>query len=119
MRGINATKGFAYPYPTLKSIIQKYGKFCTNHLNDLVMSLKEISVSQNSSQNQQGKEEKSIDLFLMYAEMRMSALNFVLDVSFGLGKDGASSFARAEELSATIGEYLERIVALAHEILPV
>merc|ERR1740139_2019764 len=52
----------------------------------------------------------------LYAEMRRSALNVVLDVSFGLGKEG--NLERAEELSETIGEYLSRIVALANEIPP-
>lgn len=54
----------------------------------------------------------------LYAEMRRSALNVVLDVSFGLGKEGASNFQKADELSSTIAEYLERIVALANEIPP-
>lgn len=54
----------------------------------------------------------------LYAEMRRSALNVVLDVSFGLGKEAAGNFARADELSETIAEYLERIVALANEIPP-
>mmetsp|Transcript_17974 Transcript_17974/g.44753 ORF Transcript_17974/g.44753 Transcript_17974/m.44753 type:complete len:541 (-) Transcript_17974:129-1751(-) len=61
------------------------------------------------------EESNTIDL---YAEMRRSALNVVLDVSFGLGKEAASNFEKAEELSATIAEYLERIVALANEIPP-
>lgn len=61
------------------------------------------------------KESSTIDL---YAEMRRSALNVVLDVSFGLGKEAASNFEKADELSATIAEYLERIVALANEIPP-
>lgn len=60
-------------------------------------------------------EKKSIDL---YAEMRQSALNVVLDVSFGLGKEGATNFQKSELLSKTIAEYLERIVALANEIPP-
>lgn len=55
----------------------------------------------------------------LYAAMRKSALNVVLDVSFGLGKQGASNFQKADELSETIAEYLERIVALANEIPPV
>ena len=59
--------------------------------------------------------KKSIDL---YAEMRKSALNVVLDVSFGLGKEGATNFQKTELLSDTIAEYLERIVALANEIPP-
>ena len=54
----------------------------------------------------------------LYAEMRRSALNVVLDVSFGLGTEAAVNFAKADELSATIAEYLERIVALANEIPP-
>ncbi len=54
----------------------------------------------------------------LYAEMRKSALNVVLDVSFGLGKEGATNFKKAELLSETIAEYLERIVALANEIPP-
>jgi len=54
----------------------------------------------------------------LYAEMRRSALNVVLDVTFGLGSEGASEFSKADELSQVIGEYLERIVALANEIPP-
>jgi len=63
----------------------------------------------------------------LYAEMRRSALNVVLDVSFGLGTasdegDGAgtksNTFEKVDELSDTIAEYLERIVALANEIPP-
>jgi cytochrome P450 len=54
----------------------------------------------------------------LYAEMRQSALNVVLDVSFGLGKEGATNFKKSEQLSKTIAEYLERIVALANEIPP-
>jgi len=54
----------------------------------------------------------------LYAELRRSALNVVLDVSFGLGKEAASNFDKADELSETIAEYLERIVALANEIPP-
>ena len=61
------------------------------------------------------EESNRIDL---YAEMRRSALNVVLDVSFGLGKEAASNFEKADDLSATIAEYLERIVALANEIPP-
>lgn len=67
------------------------------------------------SQRFQSTKTQSIDL---YAEMRKSALNVVLDVSFGLGKEGATNFQKAELLSQTIGEYLERIVALANEIPP-
>ena len=69
---------------------------------------------ENMAQN----EKRCADIDL-YAEMRKSALNVVLDVSFGLGKEGASNFKKADELSATIAEYLERIVALANEIPPV
>ena len=54
----------------------------------------------------------------LYAEMRRATLNVVLAVTFGLGQTGASSFDRADELSQTIGEYLERIVALANEVPP-
>lgn len=67
------------------------------------------------------KKKDKIDL---YAEMRRSALNVVLDVSFGLGSErqdeeaGITTFEKADELSATIAEYLERIVALANEIPP-
>ena len=56
------------------------------------------------------KKKDKIDL---YAEMRRSALNVVLDVSFGLGSErqdkeaGISTFEKADELSATIAEYLE------------
>jgi len=63
----------------------------------------------------QAKDGNTIDL---YKEMRRSALNGVLDVSFGLGKEVASNFEKADELSTTIAEYLERIVALANEIPP-
>ena len=48
-------------------------------------------------------------------------LNVVLDVTFGLGsatRGSAATFSRADLLSSTIGEYLERIVALANEIPP-
>ena len=45
-------------------------------------------------------------------------MNVVLDVSFGLGKEGATNFQKADALSETIAEYLERIVALANEIPP-
>ena len=54
----------------------------------------------------------------LYSEMRKSALNVVLDVTFGLGKEGATNFKQSELLSKTIAEYLERIVALANEIPP-
>lgn len=54
----------------------------------------------------------------LYAEMRRATLNVVLAVTFGLGQTGASKFDRADELSQTIGEYLERIVALANEVPP-
>lgn len=54
----------------------------------------------------------------LYAEMRRATLNVVLSVTFGLGQRGASTFDRADELSRTIGEYLERIVALANEVPP-
>ena len=54
----------------------------------------------------------------LYSEMRRATLNVVLAVTFGLGKKGASSFDRADELSQIIGEYLERIVALANEVPP-
>lgn len=64
------------------------------------------------------QSSKSNDVIDLYAEMRKSALNVVLDVSFGLGKEGATNFQKAELLSQTIGEYLERIVALANEIPP-
>jgi cytochrome P450 len=60
-------------------------------------------------------KRSTIDL---YVEMRRSALNVVLDVTFGLGAEGAMGFQKADELSRTIGEYLERIVALANEIPP-
>ncbi len=65
--------------------------------------------------SEKASSSNTIDL---YAEMRRSALNVVLDVSFGLGKEAASNFEKADELSATIAEYLERIVALANEIPP-
>lgn len=61
------------------------------------------------------QQTEPIDL---YAEMRASTLNVVLAVTFGLGLGGGSSFARADLLSSTIGEYLEKIVALANEIPP-
>lgn len=61
------------------------------------------------------KENETIDL---YAEMRRSTLNVVLDVTFGLGSTGATAFSGADQLSQVIGEYLERIVALANEIPP-
>lgn len=32
----------------------------------------------------------------LYAEMRRSAFNVVLDVSFGLGKEGANNFESTE-----------------------
>jgi len=54
----------------------------------------------------------------LYSEMRRATLNVVLAVTFGLGKKGASSFDRADELSQIINEYLERIVALANEVPP-
>lgn len=76
-------------------------------LDDLSLA---FQMKANSNDN-----DRNIDL---YAEMRKSALNVVLDVSFGLGKEGASNFQRADELSETIAEYLERIVALANEIPP-
>jgi len=60
-------------------------------------------------------EQKKIDL---YAEMRRATLDIVLAVTFGLGARGANDFDRGDELSKTIGEYLERIVALANEIPP-
>ena len=69
----------------------------------------------SSNRNSSGESTNRIDL---YAEMRRSALNVVLDVSFGLGKEAASNFENADELSETIAEYLERIVALANEIPP-
>ena len=53
------------------------------------------------------KREEQVDL---YAEMRASTLNVVLAVTFGLGLGSGSSFARADLLSSTIGEYLEKIV---------
>jgi len=62
-----------------------------------------------------GDRAESVDL---YAEMRASTLNVVLAVTFGLGLGCGSSFARADLLSSTIGEYLEKIVALANEIPP-
>lgn len=65
--------------------------------------------------NNSSATQTTIDL---YAEMRRSALNVVLGVSFGLGKEAASNFDKADELSETIAEYLERIVALANEIPP-
>uniref|UniRef100_A0A7S1Z5M4 Cytochrome P450 n=1 Tax=Ditylum brightwellii TaxID=49249 RepID=A0A7S1Z5M4_9STRA len=74
--------------------------------------LDDLSLSFQAKAND---DDSNIDL---YAEMRKSALNVVLDVSFGLGKEGASNFQRADELSKTIAEYLERIVALANEIPP-
>ena len=57
--------------------------------------------------NAQAEKREQIDL---YAEMRASTLNVVLAVTFGLGLGDGSSFARAELLSSTIGEYLEKIV---------
>ena len=60
-------------------------------------------------------KQSQIDL---YAELRRSTLNVVLDVTFGLGSEGAAGFKNADQLSQTIGEYLERIVALANEIPP-
>lgn len=74
-----------------------------------------FSSSESSSSNNNNIKGKTIDL---YAEMRQSALNVVLDVSFGLGKEGATNFSKSELLSKTIAEYLERIVALANEIPP-
>jgi len=54
----------------------------------------------------------------LYAEMRKVTLDIILRVTFGLG-DAATSYERADELSDTIKEYLERIVATANEIPPV
>lgn len=68
-----------------------------------------------SDMSQSFAEKDSVDL---YAEMRRSALNVVLAVTFGLGSEAAADFAKADELSRVIGEYLERIVALANEIPP-
>ncbi len=78
-----------------------------DELDDLSQRFRSGSSNKSSNNN--------IDL---YAEMRKSALNVVLDVSFGLGKEGATNFQKSELLSQTIGEYLERIVALANEIPP-
>mmetsp|Transcript_8403 Transcript_8403/g.9315 ORF Transcript_8403/g.9315 Transcript_8403/m.9315 type:complete len:518 (-) Transcript_8403:424-1977(-) len=77
--------------------------------------LNDLSSEFESKSSNQSKGGNVIDL---YAEMRRSALNVVLDVSFGLGKEGASNFQKTDELSDTIAEYLERIVALANEIPP-
>jgi len=63
----------------------------------------------------QGGGKAYLDL---YAEMRKFTLDIVLRVTFGLG-DAADSYDRADELSATIGEYLERIVATANEVPPI
>ncbi len=65
--------------------------------------------------------QEAVDL---YVQMRRMTLNVVLDVTFGLGSatanrgSAATTFSRADLLSSTIGEYLERIVALANEIPP-
>ncbi len=71
--------------------------------------------------------QEAVDL---YVQMRRMTLNVVLDVTFGLGSAtqleealddnrwSAATFSRADLLSSTIGEYLERIVALANEIPP-
>lgn len=72
----------------------------------------------NSNSNSDFKNNLNSNTIDLYAEMRQSALNVVLDVSFGLGKQGAMNFEKSELLSQTIGEYLERIVALANEIPP-
>ncbi len=52
-----------------------------------------------------------------YREMRRLTLAVVLRVSFGLGGE-ARNFKESEELSETIGGYLEAIVATANEIPP-
>ena len=78
-------------------------------------SFVEATKAELESLSEEFLQKTNIDL---YAEMRRSALNVVLDVSFGLGKEAASNFEKADELSATIAEYLERIVALANEIPP-
>ena len=83
-------------------------------LDDLSMRFSSFESSELESTTSM-KKAKKIDL---YAEMRQSALNVVLDVSFGLGKEGATSFSKSQLLSQTIAEYLERIVALANEIPP-
>ena len=62
-------------------------------------------------------ESASLPLDL-YAEMRRLTLSVVLRVTFGLGAEGAQSYANAAELSSIIGRYLEAIVATANEIPP-
>ena len=52
----------------------------------------------------------------LYAEMRRLTLDVVLRVTFGLSDDGDG--VNRDELSETIGAYLERIVATANEIPP-
>lgn len=62
-----------------------------------------------------GGGQAEVDL---YVEMRKYALDIVLRVTFGLG-DVANSYDRDDELSATIKEYLERVVAVANEVPPI
>ena len=42
----------------------------------------------------------------------------MLRVTFGLGAEGAQTYANAAELSSIIGRYLEAIVATANEVPP-
>lgn len=53
----------------------------------------------------------------LYKEMRRLTLSVILRVTFGLGEAGRE-FREAGALSATIGSYLETIVATANEIPP-
>ena len=102
-----------------KQSMESFVTATRNELDDL--SLRFLNVAATSISHQY-----DIDL---YAEMRKSALNVVLDVSFGLGNNNKSTsdtatgtsknkFTKADLLSKTIAEYLERIVALANEIPP-
>jgi hypothetical protein len=51
----------------------------------------------------------------MYREMRRLTLSVILRVTFGLGEAGRQ-FDAADDLSQTIGSYLEAIVATANEV---
>jgi len=53
----------------------------------------------------------------LYREMRRMTLSVVLRVTFGLG-GAVKEYARADELSQVIGDYLEAIVATANEVPP-
>ena len=50
--------------------------------------------------------------------MRQLALNVILDVTFGIGTEGAAQFENTELLLTTIVAYLKNIAALAKKIPP-